>query len=236
MKVYTLITLFPEAIAPYFGSSILKRAQEAHTKKGSKPARKPVVRLQFEDPKQHTDPSLRVDDKPYAGGPGMVLRAEPVLKAFEAAVKKSKVPKTPQRTATIFLSPQGEQFTQSMAQELAAYDHVVFVCGRYEGVDARVRTILNAREVSVGPFVVTGGELPAALMVDAIARHVPGVLGDFASREDDRVASPDVYTRPETLVWKKKKYTVPEVLLSGHHAEIEKWRKEQREQRAHERT
>jgi tRNA (guanine37-N1)-methyltransferase len=167
----------------------------------------------------------------------MVLRAEPLLKAYDRAVQRSKVPVEEKKvgkigvskTVSIFLSPQGKQFDQAMAHELAEFDHVVFFCGRYEGMDARVREITNARDVSVGPFVLTGGELPAALMVDAIVRHVPGVLGDFASREDDRTASPDVYTRPETLVWKKKKYTVPVVLLSGDHKKIEEWRKEKRD-------
>jgi tRNA (guanine37-N1)-methyltransferase len=195
-------------------------------------------------------PIARVDDKPYAGGPGMVLRAEPVLKAWDEAQRqflkvyskssgklssplseRQKQQVVKKKTVTIFLTPQGKQFDQGMAQELAQYEHVLFVCGRYEGVDARVREITNAREVSVGPFVLTGGELPAALMVDAIARHVPGVLGDFNSREDDRVASPDVYTRPEVLVWKKKKYNVPPILLSGDHKKIEAWRAEQREGR-----
>jgi tRNA (guanine37-N1)-methyltransferase len=259
MKFYSLLTLFPESIEPYLNSSILKRAQETLKMKGSKVGRKAVIQIKCIDPKKYAK-DTRVDDKPYAGGPGMVLRAEPVLKAWDAAQKvflKSYVKKSTKlslalknsgelssplserqkqhvvknKTVTIFLTPQGKQFDQDMAMELAHYEHVLFVCGRYEGVDARVREITNAREVSVGPFVLTGGELPAALMVDAIARHVPGVLGDFNSREDDRVASPDVYTRPETLMWNKKKYTVPPVLLSGDHKKIEVWRSEKRSEK-----
>lgn len=256
MKHYSIISLFPESIEPYLNSSILKRGQEKVKKIGSKAGRKAVIKIAFYDPKKFVGGKKtkngtlkdRVDDKPYAGGPGMVLRAEPLLKAWERAVQRSKVPvgkemknkngelkndeqknNKKDKTVTIFLSPQGQQFDQDMAKELAQCDHVIFFCGRYEGMDARIRDITNAREVSVGPFVLTGGELPAALMIDVIARHVPGVLGDFNSREDERTASPDVYTRPETLVWKKKKYTVPPVLLSGDHKKIEAWRREQRD-------
>ena len=112
-----------------------------------------------------------------------------------------------------------------MAQKLSKKKDIVFICGHYEGVDARVQKILKAKKVSVGPYVLTGGELPAATVIDAIARFVPGVLGKAESLERSRVSSPEVYTRPDVLVWKGKKYKVPEVLKSGHHAKIEEWKK-----------
>jgi tRNA (guanine37-N1)-methyltransferase len=116
-----------------------------------------------------------------------------------------------------------------MARDWAKkYDDFIFLCGRYEGIDARAAKILRAEKISVGPFVLTGGELPAMIVIDAVARQIPGVLGTFESVEEKRIASPDVYTRPEVLIWKKKNHRVPKVLLSGNHAKIEKWKSEQR--------
>jgi tRNA (guanine37-N1)-methyltransferase len=112
-----------------------------------------------------------------------------------------------------------------MAQKLSKKKDIVLICGHYEGVDARAQKILKAKKLSVGPYVLTGGELPAATLIDAVARFVPGVLGKAGSLERSRVSSPEVYTRPEVLAWKGKKYRVPKVLLSGHHAEIDKWKK-----------
>ena len=169
----------------------------------------------------------------------MVLRPEPMLRAVAKAVGNKKAIK-------IFFSTDGEQFDEGMAKMFACASqtctstkhkhkmssntlkHVVLVCGHYEGVDVRVQKILKAKKVSVGPFVLTGGELPAAILIDAIARHVPGVLGKAESLEASRVSSPEVYTRPEVLAWKGRKYRVPKVLLSGNHAEIEKWKKGKR--------
>ena len=152
----------------------------------------------------------------------MVMRPEPMLRAVEKAVGKKK------GVEIIFFSPSGEQFDEAMAIEFTHAKHIVFICGHYEGVDARVEKILKARHISVGPYVLTGGELPAATLIDAIARHVPGVLGKAESLEASRVSSSEVYTRPDVLKWKGKKYPVPEVLKSGNHAKIEEWKKSTR--------
>jgi len=168
--------------------------------------------------------SKSVDDKPYGGGPGMVLEAPSYLAAARKAIGSK------QNVEVIFFTPSGEQFTQSYAKKLAKLKkatrtkHIVLLCAHYEGLDARVPSILKAEYVSVGPFVLTGGELPAAIVIDATARHIAGVLGKAESIEDQRNTSPEVYTRPEVLKYKAQEYTVPEVLLSGHHKNIEQWR------------
>jgi tRNA (guanine37-N1)-methyltransferase len=210
---FHIITLFPESIKPYFDTSILGRAQ-----------RDKKIKVSFYNPRDFTkDKHRRVDQKPYGGGPGMVLEAESVLKAAQKAIGTKK------KVLTIFFSPSGTQFTNAIARTyVKKYEHVVFICGHYEGVDARVKKILKAKEVSVGPFVLTGGELPAALVADAVTRQIKGVLGSYDSLEEERVASGEVYTRPEVLVYKKKKYRVPKILLSGHHKKIEEWKKKQK--------
>ena len=151
----------------------------------------------------------------------MVLRPEPFLRAAKKSTgnKKSEV---------IFFATDGAQFDEPTATKLSKKKDIIFICGHYEGIDARVQKILKAKKVSVGPYVLTGGELPAATMIDCIARFVPGVLGKAESLEASRVSSPEVYTRPETLVWKGKKYRVPKVLLSGHHGKIEEWKNKKR--------
>ncbi len=167
-------------------------------------------------------PYIRVDDKPYGGGPGMVMQAEPMIKAIEKALKKVKSKKS---TQIIFLSPAGKQFDTAYAkQAVKKYTDVIIICGRYEGIDSRVKKIFKAEDVSVGPFVLTGGELPAMIMIDCLARQIEGVLGNFDSREEERISSSEMYTRPEVLVYKGKKYRVPKVLLSGNHAKIDEWR------------
>ena len=184
---------------------------------------KKKIKVSYYDPKEYTrDRYGRVDRRPYGGGPGMVLEPDSMLRAAEKAIGKKK------NVETIFFATDGEVFSEEMAKSLATKKDIVFICGHYEGVDARVPEILKAKKVSVGPYVLTGGELPAATMVDAISRFVPGVLGKAESLENSRVSSPDVYTRPDVLVWKKKNYPVPEVLKSGNHAEIEKWKKARR--------
>ena len=209
---FHIVTLFPESIRPYLGASMIGKAQE-----------KKKIKVSYYDPKEYTrDRYGRVDRRPYGGGPGMALEPDSMLRAAEKAIGKKK------GVETIFFATDGEVFSEEMAKELAKKKDVVFICGHYEGVDARVQQILHARKVSVGPYVLTGGELPAATMVDAISRFVPGVLGKAESLENSRVSSPEVYTRPDVLVWKKKEYPVPEVLKSGNHAEIEKWKKSTR--------
>jgi len=233
---FHIVTLFPESIEPYLSASMIGKAQD-----------KKKIKVSYYDPKDFTGDSKRakkgeervqdsrVDRRPYGGGPGMVMRPEPMLRAVEKAIGKKK------GAIVIFFSPSGQQFDEAMAIEFAqakpartergssrSGGHIVFICGHYEGVDARVEQILKARHISVGPYVLTGGELPAATLIDAIARHVPGVLGKAESLEASRVSSSEVYTRPDVLKWKGKKYSVPEVLKSGNHAKIEQWKKSTR--------
>ncbi len=218
---FHIITLFPDAFASYLGESILARA-----------IREKKIAVHFYNPRDFVVPTkiqskkkkpyLRVDDIPYGGGPGMVMQALPVVKAIEQALKKTKK----EKTKILFLSPGGKQFDTSYAKATSKkYTDIVIIAGRYEGIDERVNTIFKTEKMSVGPFVLTGGELPAMIMMDSIARQVEGVLGNFSSREEERTASSAVYTRPETLIYKGKKYRVPKVLLSGNHQKIDEWRK-----------
>jgi tRNA (guanine37-N1)-methyltransferase len=215
---FHIITLFPKAFSSYLGVSILKRAIE--DKK---------IKVSFYNPRDFIKNKWkRVDRPPYGGGPGLVIEALPVIEAIESAIKKSKLaPRTkPLVPKIIFLSPRGKQFDNTYASKIAKkYKNVIVVCGRYEGIDARIKKIFKMEEVSVGPFVLTGGELPAMIMMDVISRQVPGVLGNIDSLEERRVASSEVYTRPEVFEYKGKKYRVPKVLLSGHQAKIEEWKK-----------
>jgi len=205
---FHIITLFPKAFSSYLGESILKRAIE--DKK---------IRVSFYNPRDFVENKWkRVDRPPYGGGPGLVIEALPVIRAIKSALKpKSKI---------IFLSPSGKQFTNAYASSVAKkYKDIIIVCGRYEGIDTRVKKVFKMDEVSVGPFVLTGGELPAMIILDVVARQVPGVLGNLDSIEERRVSTSQVYTRPEVFTYKNKKYRVPKILLSGHKAKIEKWRK-----------
>jgi len=223
---FHIITLFPGACSSYVDESIIKRAIE--DKK---------ISVKFYNPRDFsTDTWGRIDQKPYGGGPGMVIQALPVIKAIEKAVgiksgaaKKSLPTKgkarTKKRIKIIFLSPRGAQFTNEYAQRAAKkYTDIVLIAGRYEGIDARVKKVFKTEDVSIGPFVLTGGELPAMIIVDCVARQIKGVLGDFSSREETRIASRDVYTRPEIFEYRNKKHRVPKVLLSGNHAKIDEWR------------
>ena len=215
---FHIITLFPETMQAYLNDSILGRAQE-----------KKLISVKYYNPRNFTkDKWARVDKRPYGGGPGMVLEAEPFLKAVLRARGRTEVEreKRKKRTKIFFLAPEGKQFTNAYARTLAKkYDDIIFLSGRYEGIDARAPKILKAEALTVGPYVLTGGELPAMIVIDAVARQIPGVLGKFESVEEERVASPDVYTRPEVLVWKKKNHRVPKVLISGDHKKIEEWKK-----------
>lgn len=207
---FYIITLFPESFESYFSSSIIKRAIE--DKK---------IKVKFYNPRDFSkDKHKRIDQKPYGGGPGMVIEALPVIKAIEKAKGKKK------NVKIYFLSPGGKQFNTQIAKTaVKKYKDIIFVCGRYEGIDSRIKKVFKMEEVSIGPYVITGGELGAMIMVDTISRQVSGVLGAFDSREEERIASHDVYTRPNSFVYKKKEYKVPNVLLSGHHAKIDEHRK-----------
>ena len=205
----SIITLFPEVFS-YLSASIIGRAQ----KRG-------IIKLDFYNPRDFSgDKRGTVDNAPYGGGPGMVLEAEPLLCASSAALKKSGG-----KTKIIITSPRGKQFDAQYAQKIVAQKkNLIIICGRYEGIDARVKKILHAEEVSVGEYILTGGELPAMIMIDAIVRFLPGVLGKDESLEENRIASGEVYTRPEILRYKGKNYRAPKVLLSGDHKKIEEWR------------
>lgn len=220
---FHVITLFPEVAKAYTDASVLGRAQKTEKGKGAKVRGKKIA-VSYYNPRGFTkNKHKKVDDKPYGGGPGMVMRAEPILKAWEKAVGRKKDIK---KVKTLIMSPRGKVFTQDLAKEYAKkYDHLVLISGRYEGIDGRVKTALKAEEVSVGDYILTGGELPALTIIDATARQIEGVLGTKESLEDDRATSGETYTRPEVLEYKKKKFKVPQVLLDGNHAEIEKWRK-----------
>lgn len=212
--VFHVITLFPNAFDSYLGESILKRAIE--DKK---------IKVKFYNPRDFTeDKHKRIDRSPYGGGPGMVIQAEPVIRAVQSAKLKAKS----KNTKIIWLSPSGKQFTNEYAKKTAGKcTDIIIICGRYEGIDARVKKVFKVEEISVGPFVMTGGELPAMIMIDVMSRQVEGVLGDFNSLEESRVSSADVYTRPEVFEYKKKKYRVPKILLSGHRAKIDEWKLKQ---------
>lgn len=219
---FHVITLFPEVCAAYTYASVLGRAQKTEKGKGAKVVGK-KIEVKYYNPRDFTkDKHKKVDERPYGGGPGMVMQAEPILKAWEKAVGK----KDQKKIKTLIMSPRGQIFTQTLAKEYAKkYDHLVLISGRYEGIDARVKKILHAEEVSVGDYILTGGELPALTIIDATARQIEGVLGTFESLEDDRATSGETYTRPEVLKYKKKNYEVPKVLVEGNHKEIEKWRR-----------
>lgn len=232
---FHIITLFPEMFDSYLNESILARAQKEKK-----------IKFSFYNPRDFARPTeasrkrakvgqadlkpyLRVDDKPYGGGPGMVMQAEPILKAIEKALSKIRnlKPKTSHlKPKIVFFSPAGKQFDTEYAKTaVKKYTDIILICGRYEGIDSRVKKIFKAEEVSIGPFVLTGGELPAMIIADCISRQIEGVLGNFNSREEERISSSEMYTRPEILVYKGKKYKVPAVLLSGNHALIDEWRK-----------
>ncbi|MCK5059797.1 MAG: tRNA (guanosine(37)-N1)-methyltransferase TrmD [Candidatus Pacebacteria bacterium] len=214
MKNFHIITLFPDAFDSYLGESIIKRARDDGK-----------IKIKFYNPRDFTgEPdkrkNRRIDQRPYGGGPGMVIQALPVLKAVQSTSRRTK-----KKQKIILLSPRGKQFTNEEANKLAkSKSDIVLISGRYEGIDARVKKILKPTEYSVGPYTLTGGELPAMILIDAISRRIKGVLGDEQSVEENRIAGADVYTRPEILTYKKKKYRVPKVLLSGHHKKIDEWR------------
>ena len=208
MKV-DVLTLFPEMFAGPLDVSIIRRARASG-----------LLDLQIHNLRDFThDRHQTVDDRPFGGGPGMVLKPEPIFEAIEKlASEKARV---------ILTSPTGRQFTQALAQELAQYEHLVFICGSYEGVDERVIELLVDDEVSIGDYVLTNGGLAAMVVVDAVTRLLPGALGDEESAAQESFSHGLLehphYTRPAEFRGMK----VPEVLLSGHHAEIEKWRLEQ---------
>lgn len=212
MLTFHVITLFPESLESYINASLLKRGQE-----------KGIVAIKMHSLRDFAEKSgerIKTDDRPYGGGPGMVLLASPILKAVEKIRGKKK------NVKIIIFSPGGKEFTNEYGAKLSKkYSDIILICGRYEGIDARVKKILRAEEITVGNYVLTGGELPALILMDAVSRQIPGFLGKFASLEENRISSHEVYTRPEILEHNKKKYRVPKVLLTGDHKKIEEWKK-----------
>lgn len=219
---FHVITLFPEICQAYTDGSVLGRAQKTDKGKGAKYRGKKIT-VNYYNPRDFTnDKHRKVDDKPYGGGPGMVLKAEPILRAWDKAVGRKR---HQNKIKTLIMSPRGVKFDTAMAKKLAEeYEQLVLISGRYEGIDSRVKDALNAETVSVGDYVLTGGELPALTIIDSVSRQVPGVLGTFESLEEVRISSGEMYTRPEILTYKHKNYQVPEVFVSGHHAKIEERR------------
>ena len=214
---FEVFTLLPEVFPPYLDSSILQRARQ----RGLIDVRVHNIRDYTHD-RHHT-----TDDTPYGGGGGMVMKPEPVFEAVESVLGLSSVPAQPISVPVILLTPQGRVFTQRVAEELSRHERIALLCGRYEGVDERIREHLVTDEISIGDYVLTGGELPALLIIDAVARLLPGVLGDPTGAEDDSHSTGLLeyphYTRPPDF----RGWKVPEILLSGDHAKIEKWRGEQ---------
>jgi len=219
---FHVITLFPEVVEAYAKASILGRAQKQKLLK--------VKTYQLRDTAGNK--WGKVDERPYGGGPGMVLRAEPVIKAVESITKKTTIyrslSKRTKSVKVLITSAGGKPLTNAYAKKLTKFKDVIIVCGRYEGIDARAKKVLKAEEVSVGPYILTGGEVPAMAIIDTAARQIKGVLGKFESLEESRVASHEIYTRPEILKVRGKSYRVPKVLLSGHHAKKDEWKNRKR--------
>src|ERR1043165_451166 len=218
---FEVFTLLPEVFPPYLESSILQRARQ----RGLIDVRVHNIRDYTHD-KHHT-----TDDTPYGGGGGMVMKPDPVFEAIESVLGFTADPKQPPPAPVILLTPQGRVFNQRIAEELSGHERIALLCGRYEGVDERIREHLVTDEISLGDYVLTGGELPALMIIDAISRLIPGVLGDPTGAQDDShsmglLEYPHYTKPPEFRGWQ-----VPEVLLSGDHGKIEKWRREQALQR-----
>jgi tRNA (guanine37-N1)-methyltransferase len=210
MLTFHILTLFPEAIKPYLDASLLGKAQK-----------KKLIKVNLVNFRKFAAGKHKsVDDKAYGGGPGMVLKVEPIYKA----VNKLKTQNSKLKTRVILFSTRGKLFNQELARRLSRYDHLILICGRYEGVDERVAKYVADEEISLGNFVLSGGELPALTVIEAVARHVKGVLGKEESLEEKKGSYP-VYTRPPIFSPKKgESWRVPSVLLSGNHKKIKEWR------------
>lgn len=208
---FDVFTLFPGVFSPYINTSILQRAVSNG-----------LVEIQLHDIRQWaSDKHHTTDDIPYGGGGGMVMKPEPVFAAVESVLG------SPPECPLILLTPQGKPFDQATAERLSQHERIGLLCGRYEGVDERIREHLASEELSIGDFVLSGGELPALMVIDAVARLLPGVLGDPEGAADDSFSSQLLeyphYTRPPEF----RGWTVPETLVSGNHAVINRWRREQ---------
>ena len=204
---FDVLTLFPEFIESYFNYSIMKRAKEGD-----------VFSLKTINPRDFTeDKHKKVDDTPYGGGAGMVLMPQPYVDAYESVERL-------ENSITVMLSPQGEPLCENLVLDLAKYDQIIMLCGHYEGFDERIRDIIKPKEISIGDFVLTGGELPALCLIDAVSRKLDGTLGKIESAHEDSFSNGLLeyphYTKPRDF----RGYQVPEVLLNGNHKEINEFR------------
>lgn len=213
MIIFHILTLFPEAIKPYLDASLLGKAQK-----------KKLIKINLVNFRKFAvGKHQSVDDRVYGGGPGMVIRVEPLYRAVRFV--KSKIKNRKSKIRVILFSTRGKKFDQKMARRLSTYQNLILICGRYEGVDERVAEYIADEEISLGDFVLSGGELPALTVIEAVARYVKGVLGKEESLEEYKGSYP-VYTRPPIFSPKKGiSWRVPPVLLSGNHKKIEEWRK-----------
>jgi tRNA (guanine37-N1)-methyltransferase len=221
---FYIVTLFPEMFDSYLNGSILGRAIKEKKIKVFFINPRKFVTGKYKKVWPDGNVSAQVDDRPYGGGPGMVMRAEPIIKTVESIIKKIKKEKA--KILIINFIPSAEKFETKMAKNFSQkYTDIIMICGRYEGIDARVDKILKTKKLSIGDYVLTGGEIPAMILIDSISRQIKGVLGNFDSREEERISSSEIYTRPEIIINNKKKYRVPKILLSGKHKEIDGWKK-----------
>ncbi|MFA6048203.1 MAG: tRNA (guanosine(37)-N1)-methyltransferase TrmD [Parcubacteria group bacterium] len=211
---FNIITIFPDIFSSYFGESIISRAQKSGK-----------IEINVHNLRDYTeDKHKTTDDTPYGGGAGMVMKVEPIYKAIEEVRSKKK---EESQSRIILFSAKGKKYTQADAVRLSKYDNLILICGRYEGIDERVAENISDEEISIGDYVLTGGEIPAMIVVDSVTRLLPGVLGNdesaiTESHSDVGYLEHPQYTKPEIF----NNWKVPEVLLSGNHKEIEKWREE----------
>ena len=214
---FEVFTLLPEVFPPYLDTSIINRARQ-----------RGLIEVRIHNIRDYThDKHHTTDDTPYGGGGGMVMKPEPVFEAVESVLGFTAPPSQPVTVPVILMTPQGRVFTQRVADELSRYERIALLCGRYEGVDERIREHLVTDEISVGDYVLTGGELPALTIIDAVSRLIPGVLGDPTGAEDDShsmglLEYPHYTKPPDFRGWK-----APDVLANGNHAKIEEWRRQQ---------
>ncbi len=218
---FHILTIFPGMFSSYLGESLFARAKESG-----------IITVALHDLRDFTeDRHNKVDDRPFGGGPGMVLKIQPIWAAFRAVMRGITKKRTRKpRVRTILFSARGEAFDAHTARRLAKYDHLVLVCGRYEGVDERVAEHIADEEISIGNYVLSGGEIPALVLMEAVSRHVPGFIGKEESLEEVNGSFP-TYTRPESFApdpKKRSRWKVPPVLLSGNHKKISEWRESHR--------
>ncbi|MAV63887.1 MAG: tRNA (guanosine(37)-N1)-methyltransferase TrmD [Candidatus Marinimicrobia bacterium] len=214
----TIMTIFPEVVGSFINQSIIKRSKD-----------KKIVEYKIQDIRDFADPPhFKTDDYPFGGGEGMIFKPEPFFRAYDYAIKNITKEES---LKVVFPTPDGDRFNHNHALDLSKADNLIFICGHYKGIDQRIRDEIVTDEFSVGDFVVTGGELPTCMMIDAAVRLIPGVLNNYESAKSDsffnKLLDGPHYTRPEDYRGLK----VPEVLLSGHHEKIKKWRKDMRKKK-----